>query len=454
MAQNSQVGTDISLAAVAAQLNSPTVFRWLNSYHQQKFNYLAVTEYLRNKMGAPSYPSATANLKVNSMVMDAANLNAPITNAYKVGNNLVIDIATTQGELFRLNQIILNKNGQKSGICVAHTPTSVTLAPIDINGVADVLSVSDWSVGSYIAEGNQLVADRASGKQKGRQVVPRLIEDNLRLYRTNRDLARIDFPKTFIDQAMSKGESAESALAMLQIMDLSYDMQCQMEMGFIFDKMGTQIINNESSNTQMGFLEAVERRGGIPINSSVPITWTTFINIAGDVFDNFNADYNEIIVMCGSKFRKNIVESATAQGYKFTAGKNSVLEGSGLNFDSVDTPLGKLTFVNFGLFNDKNIFKSESAVGGRYLQESAVFFTATSIKDELGNVVPLMQDYYGSYGQNSAGVKMTYTPGIIDKNGRFVEEAFSQLDAVELGQVAHTAKIIPNAQPCGYFMLN
>jgi hypothetical protein len=227
-----------------------------------------------------------------------------------------------------------------------------------------------------------------------------------------------------------------------------------MEMGFIFDKMGTQIINNESSNTQMGFLEAVEKRGGIPINSSVPITWTTFINIAGDVFDNFNADYNEIIVMCGSKFRKNIVESATAQGYKFTAGKNSVLEGSGLNFDSVDTPLGKLTFVNFGLFNDKNIFKSESAVGGRYLQESAVFFTATSIKDELGNVVPLMQDYYGSYGQNSAGVKMTYTPGIVDKNGRFVEEAFSQLDAVELGQVAHTAKIIPNAQPCGYFMLN
>jgi len=453
MAQNSQTGTDISLAAVAAGLNSPTVFRFLNSYHQQKFNYLTVTEYLRNKLGAPSYPSATANLKINSMVMDAANLNAPISNTLKVGNNLVIDIASTQGELFRLNQIVYNKNGQKQGICIARTATSVTLAPIDINGTADTLNASDWATGSYITEGNQLVADRASGKQKGRQVIPRLIEDNLRLYRTNRDLARIDFPKTFIDQAMSKGDSAESALAMLQIMDLGYDMQCQMETGFMFDKLGTQVINNETSNTQMGYLQACELRGGIPINSSVPITWNTFINIAGDMFDNYNADYNEIIIMCGSKFRTNIVLGATAQGYKFTAGVNSVLAGSGLNFDSVDTPLGKLTFVNFGLFNDKNIFKSESTVGGRYLQESAIFFTATSMKDELGNVVPIMQDYYGSYGQNSAGIKMTYTPGIIDRNGKFVQEAFSQLDAVELGQVAHTAKIIPNAQPCGYFML-
>lgn len=450
---NSQVGIDISLAAVARGLNSPIVFKWLSSYHQQKYNYLKVTEYLRNRLGAPSLPNATANLKINSMVMDAVNLNAPITGIIKVGNNLVIDIGTNQGELFRLNQIIYNKNGQKSGICIAHAPNQVTLAPVDINGTADTLSVTDWAVGTFIAEGNQLVADRASGKQKGRQIVPRLIEDNLRLFRTNRDLARIDFPKTFIDQALSRGETAESALAMLQIMDLSDDMQFQMESAFIFDKMGTQIINNETSNTQMGYLESVEKRGGIPINSTVPITWSRFLNIAGDTFDNYNADYNEIIVMCGSKFRTNIVLGAEGQGYKTTAGTNSVLAGSGLNFDSVDTPLGKLTFVNFGLFNDKNLFKSESTVGGRFLQESAIFFTATSMKDQLGNIVPVMQDYYGSYGQNSAGIKMTYTPGIIDKNGKFVEEAFSQLDAVELGQVSHTAKVIPNAQPCGYFML-
>jgi len=454
MAQNAQVGTDISLAAVAAGLNSPTQFRWLNSYHQQKFKYLAITEILRNKLGAVSLPSATANLKVNSMVMDAANLNAPITNVIKVGDNLIIDIGTNQGELFRLNQIIYNKNGLKSGICIAHSTNQVTLAPLNVNGTPETLSTSDWAVGSYILEGNQLVADRASGKQKGRQVVPRLIEDNLRLYRTNRDLARIDFPKTFIDQAMNKGMSTESALAMLQINDLGYDMMCQMETGFLFDKMGTQIINNETSNTQMGYLEAVRERGGVAVDSSIPITWNRFIDIAGDVFDNYNADYNELIVLAGSKFRTNVVFSSQAQAYKTTAGKNSVLEGSGLDFDSVNTPLGKLTFVNFDLFNDKNIFKSESTVGGRFLQESAIFFSVTAMKDELGNSVPVMQDYYGAYGQNTGGIKMTYTPGIINEKGNFVEQAFSQLDAVELGQLSHTAKIIPNAQPCGYFMLS
>jgi putative IMPACT (imprinted ancient) family translation regulator len=76
------------------------------------------------------------------------------------------------------------------------------------------------------------------------------------------------------------------------------------------------------------------------------------------------------------------------------------------------------------------------------------------MKDELGNSVPVMQDYYGGYGQNTGGIKMTYTPGIINEKGNFVEQAFSQLDAVELGQLSHTAKIIPNAQPCGYFMLS
>lgn len=447
--QNSQVSGDIGLQAAFAGLRMPNTYRWLNDLHQQKFNFIGTSEILNKKLGMTPTPAATVDLKINSMVIDAANLSAPITSVYTSGSNLIIELGSTDGKLFRPNATILNKNGLRKGILVSSTPTSITIAPY----AGQTLSSTDWPVGSYVTEGQILVADRASGQQKGRNIMPRIIYDNLNLFRVNREYSRVDFAQSFIDQAQ-KGGTTESALVNLQLKDMAYDMMCQMEYAYVFGEYGTQVINNETANTQMGFIQSVDERGGIGINSTTPITWTRFLAIAGDVFDNYNADYNEIIVLCGSKFRTNIVLGAEAQGYKITAGKNSVLEGTGLDFDSVNTPLGKLTFVNLGLFNDKNMLPSMSGVGGRYLQESALFFSVTTTKDNLGNNVPLIQDYYGSYGGNGYGIFSNYTPGIIGKDGKFVSEAFNQLDAVVFGQTAHCAKVTPNAQPCGYFMLS
>jgi len=93
-----------------------------------------------------------------------------------------------------------------------------------------------------------------------------------------------------------------------------------------------------------------------------------------------------------------------------------------------------------------------SNTGYTNLQESALFFSTTQMKGKGGSPIPLIQDYHGSYGGNPEGIAMSYTKGIVGKDGKFETEAFSQLDGVELGQIAHTAKVIANAQPCGYFM--
>ena len=448
MAANSQVSGNVALEATAAQLRMPNIYKYLNNMHQQKFNFIGVSEILREKLRVESMPAATTDLKINSMVIDAANLSAPITNRYMSGSNMVIEIGTTQGNLFRPNAQILNKNGLKLGVLQSTTTTSITIAPL--NG--ETLSVSDWPVGSYVTEGKILVPDAGSGAVKGRTIMPRVIYDNLNLFRVNRPFNRTDFTTSFVDQ--TSGMVNGQGLVNLQLDDMAYDMMCQMEYQYVFGKYGTQTVNNEQSNTSMGFIQAVDQRGGVANLSTEPITWSRFIGIAGDIFDNYNADYNEIIVLCGSKFRTNVVLSAEAQGYKTTAGQNSVLEGSGLDFISVYGPLGKLTFVNLGLFNDKYMLPSTSDVGGRYLQESALFFSVTSMKGGIsGGAVPLIQDYYGSYGQNSSGIHASYTSGIVDKNGKFVQEAFNQNDSVVFGQIAHASKVIPNAQPCGYFML-
>jgi hypothetical protein len=448
--QNSQISGDIGLVATQAGLRMPNVYRWLNDTHQQKFNFIATSEIINQKLGASPVPAATTDLKINSMIVDAANLSAPIALApYTSGNNLVIPIGTTDGLLFRPNATILNKNGRRKGILVSSTATSITIAPYS----GQTLSAADWAIGTYVTEAQILVADRASGQQKGRNIMPRVIFDNLNLFRVNREYSRVDFAQSFIDQAQ-KGGSTESALVTLQLKDMAYDMMCQMEYAYVFGEYGTQVINNETANTQMGFIQSVDERGGVGIDSTTPITWSRFISLMGDVFDNYNADYNEIIILCGSKFRTNVVLSAEGQGYKTTAGKNSVLEGSGLDFMSVYGPLGKLTFVNLGLFNDKYMMPSTSSVGGRFLQESALFFSVTTMKDNLGNNVPLIQDYYGNYGGNGYGIFSNNTPGIIDKNGKFVSEAYNQVDSVVFGQTAHCAKVTPNAQPCGYFLLS
>jgi hypothetical protein len=243
------------------------------------------------------------------------------------------------------------------------------------------------------------------------------------------------------------------ALVALQVQDLAYDLMNQMEISFIFGRTGVQNINNGAARTQMGYLQACRERGGVFADATTEITWSRFLQIAGDVFDNYNNQAGEIIVLAGSQFINRVVLSASAQGYKTTAGKNSVLEGSGLNFQSVVLPLGTLTFVQNPLFNDKNRFATVGSTGYRNMTESALFMSVAPMKDQFGNQIPVIQKYYGEYGGNGDGIFPNMTSGIIDKNGKFVQEAMNQTDGVTLGLTAHCGEIIANAQPLGYYML-
>jgi hypothetical protein len=74
------------------------------------------------------------------------------------------------------------------------------------------------------------------------------------------------------------------------------------------------------------------------------------------------------------------------------------------------------------------------------------------MKDQFGNQIPVIQKYYGEYGGNGDGIFPNMTSGIIDKNGKFVQEAMNQIDGVTLGLTAHCGEIIANAQPLGYYM--
>ena len=454
---NSIIGNDLLAAAVSRNLNSPNNYNFIVSYHQQQFAYLRLNQIIREKLNTKPVGVATADLKVRTMVMDASILNAPITSSVQSGANLVLTLGTNVGDKFRINFTVADANG-KLGIVQSVTLNTITIAPL--NGET-LTAGTHFAGGTFVLEGTQLVKDSGSGAQAGRYVEPRIIEDYIETFRANRYFNRTDFSKTFVDQAANgiQGMGQDmlntrigQALVALQVQDLAYDLLNQMEMSFIFGRTGVQNVDNGQARTQMGYLEACRTRGGVAVDATTAITWSRFLQIAGDVFDNYNNQASEIIVLAGSQFINNVVLSASAQGYKTTAGTNSVLEGSGLNFQSVVLPLGTLTFVQNPLFNDKNRFATVGSTGYRNMTESALFMSVAPMKDQFGNQIPVIQKYYGEYGGNGDGIFPNMTSGIIDKNGKFVQEAMNQQDGVTLGLTAHCGEIIANAQPLGYYM--
>lgn len=455
---SSIIGNDLLAQAVSRKLNSPNNYNFIVSYHQQQFAYLRLQNIIREKLNTRPVGVATADLKVNTMVMDASILNASIVGSVQSGSNLILTLGENVGSKFRLNFTVVDANG-KLGIVQSTTVNTITLAPMD----GETLTAgTHFETNTYVLEGTQLVKDSGSGAQEGRYVEPRIITDYIETFRANRYFNRSDFSTTFIDQAtrgvQGMGQDMLNtrigqALVALQVQDLAYDLMNQMEISFIFGKTGVQNVNNGAARTQMGYLQACRERGGVAIDATTSITWSRFLQIAGDVFDNYNNQAGEIIVLAGSQFINNVVLSASAQGYKTTAGTNSVLAGSGLNFQSVILPLGTLTFVQNPLFNDKNRFATVGSTGYRNMTESALFMSVAPMKDQFGNQIPVIQKYYGEYGGNGDGIFPNMTSGIIDKNGKFVQEAMNQTDGVTLGLTAHCGEIIANAQPLGYYML-
>jgi hypothetical protein len=452
--QNSQVQGNLTFAAAQAMLTRPNKFRTLNVLNQFAFNYMTVIEHINQKLAVESIPCDTEGGIITSMMLRPSDLSEQITAVAKVGSNLVITLANPNGEEFRYNFTATNDSGSKLGIVTSRTSSTVTLSPL----AGQTLAVTDFTVGGYLNEGAQLVENLNSNQVEGRTIMPNLEEDLLKAYRANRSFARRDFSKSnfvqevYLKAAQGDWSGVEAALVKLQLNDCGYDLMKQMEFDSVFSEKGVQSINNKSANTPMGFLQAVRERGGIRNDVTSPITFTKHKNIVKDIFANYNGAAQEVICLAGASYYARVEDGG--QTYKYTAGTESVLEGSGLAFTTVPTTFGRVTYVPLALFNDKNKFKGLGSTGNRKLSESALYISVTTMKDYNGNAVAPIQKHYGSYGGNGQGIKFTNSNGIIDGNGKFCMNSATQIDGVTLGLFCEESHVIPNAQPLGYYMMS
>lgn len=451
MSANSQITGSLTLAALDAQLAMPNKYRFLNVANQQMFGYTAFNELMMEKLGAQSLPIATVDKSISTMIIDSANLSTPITSCTQSGSNLILGLAgTNQGLLYRMNFVVFNFNGTKKGVVIDRSANSITIRPFTGQTLS---AVTDFLTNTSVTEGYQLVQDRGSDAQQPREVMPRLVSDYLQTFRVNRNFYRTDFAGTWIDMAL-KGDlaGAESALVKLQVNDMSFDMMSQLEAAAVFGELGVESVNNQSARQQMGFLQAVKERGGVPNDSTVEITWDRHTKIIKNIYDNYNTQEQEIICFCGSSYEERVMQGG--QQYKYEAGTESVLSGSGLSFRTIVTNFGRMTFAPLGLFRNKDVFTGNTTTGARALSESALFISVTAMKDYNKQIVPVVQQYHGVYGGNGPGIFRTQTGGIIDEKGKFQPVSPSQLDQVSVGQICDTSQVIANAAPCGYFMFS
>jgi hypothetical protein len=450
MATNSQV-SDLAYAALAAQLASPNRQKFILSLHQQSFNNIRLKNWMISKLGGMTQGVQTVDGKVTAQIMKTAQLTAVIASTTQSGANLILTLTTNVGTGFRPSAVVLDKNGLKSGMVVATSTNSVTLAPL----TGETLTAgTDFLVGEGITEGYIVIPNEYSDAVKGRKNSPDTVEDYLQIFRVNRNFSRRNYAASYIDQALRGGASAQEAVRSgiieLQMNDMSYDMMVQEQYAYIFGKKGVQVSENQDSNTQMGYIQAVNERGGIGIKSTTKATFESCSDQALRIFENSNAQMNEVFCLAGSAYKANVIKDA--QKYKLTAGTGSVLEGSGIAFKTWETGFGKLTMIDNDLFNDKNLFPTIADTGYRYTAESALFLSVSSAKDVLGRQISPIQDFYGSYGGNSEGVHMTATNGIIGSDGKFQVSSANQLDGNVVGQVMDKCSMIVSAQGMGYDM--
>lgn len=451
MSTNSQV-QNLEYAALAANLASINRQDFILSLHQQSFNNIRLKNWMQKKFGSMTQGVQTINGVVTAQVMKTASLTATIAaTPTQNGNNLIIPLTQNIGTEFRPNMVVLNKNGLKKGIVVGTGTNTVELAPLQGQTLT---AGTDFNAGEGITEGFKLNANYSSDEVKGRKIAPNTVTDNLQIYRVNRRFSRREYIASFIDQAMSKGGSAQkairSAIIDIQMNDMSYDMMVQEQYAYIFGDQGVQVIDNEESSTQRGYIQAVDQLGGIGIRSTTPATFESCSDLALRIFENSNAQANEVFVIAGAAYKNNIIKDA--QRYKLTAGTNSVLQGSGIAFKNWETGFGSITLIDNDLFNDKTLFETISDTGYRYVSESALFMSVSSSKDINGKMISPIQDFYGSYGGNSEGVHMTATDGIIGQDGKFKINSANQLDGNVVGQIMDKCSMIVSAQGMGYDM--
>lgn len=432
----------INASEIARLLATPKGFNALYVVNKRKHALLGLFDYIGGQSKALKIDSV--NGVISSMKLDNYKTRSVITGVSASGSDLIVSVTAGTGTDFIPGYVVMDKNG------VLGVIKSVATGSITIGGVNTTLNVStDFQAGSgnYAVQLFNVSALSGSDAPGFKKYLPDVFTNNyLQVSRAAMTLTAAEFNATFID-GVQGAKNYQAAF-----------MQYQVALNNFADGIEARMYNGQAAqnvtldgtnvgNTNGGLDWAIQNRGGLMDKlASFPST-SYILDILTYLRENTGRPNSEFVFVCGPGAKAKI--ALALQNYKLTAGKNSVLDGSGLAVDGFNTTFGYVSLMDSWYMADKFWNPTTSTItGGRKMSDEFYIITLDATPDFFGAEAPLVRMCYRDEpGVAGASITTSWVNGLIDKDGMRINNASTSnsLDQVTVNMYTNSGIDIVDA---------
>jgi len=395
--------SNLSAAVTARALAKPEGFDVLYAVNKHRHKMIGLVDFIGGQ--TKSLQIDTNDGLISSMKMGDYMTNAVVVTATQSGANIVLTFGGGYNQ-FRQGFAVMDKN-RKLAIVTSASAGTITISPLDNTLTAG----TDFATGTYCIEAFNVSKTLSSTSPEFKQYLPDTLHNYTQISRESMTLSAMDYVSTYIDGTAGSKQHA-SAMIQLEIAmrKLADSIETRM---FVGQAASNVSVVGGTGNTNGGIDWALANRGGqLDVQSALPDT-NYMLDILVNLREQVGMTTSNFLFIGGARARQNM---ATAlQNYKITAGTNSVLEGSGLAVDGVNTTFGHIQFMDTWYMSDPYSNPQISAItGNRKLSDEFYIFAMQPTIDFYSADAPLIRMCY----KDTQGIQMTHVNGLVDNNGR------------------------------------
>lgn len=434
----------INAQEIARLLASPKGFNALYVVNKRKHALIGLFDYIGGQSKALKIDSV--NGVISSMKLDNYKTRAVITGVSSPSTG-VLNVAVAAGDEqnFLLNHVVTDKMGNL-GLITAKSSGQITIGSVNATLTTSMFTASGSN--NYIVQLFNVSATQGSDKPDFVKYLPDVYQNNyLQVSRAAMTLNAAEFNATFID-GVQGAKNYQAAF-----------MQYQIALNNFADGIEARMYNGQAAagvslagglttgNTNGGLDWAIKNRGGIYDTLGSFPSNDYILQKLVELRENTGRPNSEFVFVCGPSAKFKIANAL--QDYKITAGKNSVLDGSGLAVDGFNTTFGYVSLMDSWYLGDKFWNPSVSGVTGNRKQSDEFYIiTLDSTPDFFGAEAPMVRMCYRDEpGVAGASITTSWVNGLIDKDGMRINNASTanSLDQVTVNMYTNSGIDIVDA---------
>ena len=411
-------GSPINASEIARLLASPKGFNALYVVNKRKHALIGLFDYIGGQSKALKIDSV--NGVISGMKLDNYKTRSVITGAPTLASGyLTVTVADSTN--FLLNYVVSDKMGNLG--VVVDKPSTTTIKLGQVNAALTTSMFVSSGSNNYAVQLFNVSATQGSDKPNFIKYLPDVYQNNyLQVSRGAMTLNAAEFNATFID-GVQGAKNYQAAFMQYQVALNNFADGIEARMYNGQAATGVLLADGSTGNTNGGIDWAIQNRGGIyDTLSSFPST-DYILQTLVQLRENTGRPNSEFVFVCGPGAKFKIANAL--QNYKITAGKNSVLDGSGLAVDGFNTTFGYVSLMDSWYLGDKFWNPSVSGVTGNRKQSDEFYIiTLDSTPDFFGAEAPMVRMCYRDEpGVAGASITTSWVNGLIDKDGMRINNA-------------------------------